>query len=364
MRDTPDTGREARVRDGQWLALRLARKVRETPLITSVYLEAPDGGPLPPFRAGQYLTISVPQEEGAPPVLRTYTISSAPSDRQTYRLTVKREAGSETDGPPGIGSTYLHDALAEGDMLTCLPPRGGFVLDDSTRPVVLLSGGVGITPMLAMLAELTEQGGSRPVWFVHACRDSRHRVLSDEIAELARRHGQVRLFSVLEEADEDAAHVGRIDMAFLKAHLPFDDYSFYLCGPPGFMASLFGGLTSLNVAEDRIAYEFFGPATVLKSAKAPLPERSEPARGAAVSVEFSASGETVDFSDTSASILDLAREAGLDVVYSCEEGICGTCRCRLLSGEVEYLSEPIAFLEEGEILTCISRPKTDISLDL
>jgi len=353
-----------------WLRLKLVRKVRETAEISSFYFESEDGVPLPGFRAGQYLTLSI-QANSKEPVLRTYTLSSSTHELGRYRITVKREGApaDRPDLPSGIGSGFLHDHLSEGDVIPALPPRGRSVLDDSDRPVVLLSGGVGLTPMVAILADLSQAEPRRPVWFIHACRDASHRALHEEVAALAGRHRQAQVLTVF-EADTGAARpdaVGLVDMALLQKWLPLDDYSFYLCGPPGFMSALYRGLTGLNIAEDRIAYEHFGPATVLK----PATERDAPkvfvasqsAKDGPI-VEFGTSGVTATFSNEVPSILDLAKREGLEVLYSCEEGICGTCRCRLIEGEVEYSTEPIAHLDEGEILTCIGRPKTDIKIEL
>lgn len=364
-----DMSGEADIEPDTWLKLRLLRKVTETAQISSFYLEPVSGGNLPAFKAGQYLTLSIPQA-GERPLLRTYTVSSSSADRDFYRITVKREPApaDQPDVAAGIGSTYLHDTLTVGDVIDCLPPRGRFVVDDSARPLVLLSGGVGITPMLAMLAEQAYHRTRRPIWFVHACQTSAHQVLRDEISDLTKIHGGARALSVFETAgtEDTPDHVGHVDMAFLKKHLPFDDYSFYLCGPPGFMAALYEGLTSLNVSEDRIFYEFFGPASVLKPAEqkhVPLTPAADPGANE-LTVEFATSGQSVSCDGETETVLELARRSGIDAMHSCEEGVCGTCRCRLLEGEIEYMSEPIAYLEDGEILTCISRPKSHLKIDL
>ena len=222
--------------------------------------------------------------------------------------------------------------------------------------------------MLAMFSEQAHQQSKRPVWFVHACQTAEHQVLPDEVRSIAQLHGNARVFSVLETAgrDDQPDHVGRVDMAFLKKQLPFDDYSFYLCGPPGFMAALYQGLTSLNVSEDRIFYEFFGPASVLKpetSTELAPTAHAEPDADA-LTVEFVESGRTLSFDSKDGTLLEMAKKQGIDTMHSCEEGICGTCRCKLLAGEVEYLSDPIAYLEDDEILTCICKPKSDLRIEL
>ena len=154
----------------QFRQFEVVRRVEENDIISSFYLRPADGGALVPFKPGQYLTFRLPAEAG--PIIRTYTLSSGSGDRDHYRITVKREPAppGRADLPPGVGSTYLHGQVREGTLLGVGAPRGAFVLDEApTRPVLLLSGGVGLTPMVSMLHSLVRTG--RRGWFVHACED-------------------------------------------------------------------------------------------------------------------------------------------------------------------------------------------------
>jgi uncharacterized protein len=349
--------------------LRLIQRIPESRAITSVYLEAADGQPLWPFVAGQYLTVEVPRDDGH--ALKTYTISSAASDLNRYRLTIKHEKAPSPDLPDGVGSTYLLHGLPVGGTLQALAPRGKFTLPETAQSLVLLSGGVGLTPMVSMLAQEAARGPARDIHFLHACLDGSVQALDSEIRALAARQGRTRVHVFHETPlpgaalGQDYDFAGRIDMDALRRVLPFDDHLFYLCGPGGFMAALYDGLTSLNVDPSRIAYEFFGPATVLRPKTArPSTEPAAALSGEGPLVTFQRSGRTAVFPEGQDSLLHLAQSIGLDPLYSCGEGVCGTCQCSLVSGEVDYATDPIAYLEPGQILTCITRPRGPVTIDL
>ncbi|MEX3314182.1 2Fe-2S iron-sulfur cluster-binding protein [Sulfitobacter sp. PS-8MA] len=374
-------------------------KVIESEIITSFYLAPRDGQALWEFQPGQYLTLRVPGPDG--PVLKTYSLSNAPSETRHYRITVKREAGIN-GAPEGLGSCWLHDRVAPGDSIEVAAPRGSFVLDEtSPRPVLLLSGGVGLTPMVAMLQRLAET--EREVYFLHACENGRVHALRDEVLALVSDRIHARfIYRSPSDADRSAALFdaeGVIDKTFLRQHLPIGDYEAYICGPTPFMAAMYQLLQELGVAEDRIAYEFFGKATSLKTrnvATAPqtaasaataairslthitnpdawASEEGEPAESGTVAagqslstaqVEFRASGATVAWDAAQGSLLQLAENAGLEPAFTCRAGICNACKCRLITGEVDYFEEPLEMPQPGEVLICCSRPKGTVVLDL
>lgn len=246
---------------------RILAKVRESANITSFHLEPADGEPSWSASPGQYLTLRLPHEDGA--LLRTYSVSTDTADTRTTRITVKREGTPPglPGAPPGRGSCWLHDHAVEGMTLEVAAPRGRFVLDeDSTRPVVLLSGGVGQTPLLSMLYALAH--GKRSAWYIHACENGEVHALNAEVEALIRRAGgrlrhHVVYRSPLAE-DVPGFHTsGLIDKALLQSLLPLDDYDCYLCGPLPFMVALYRLLRVLGVPETRIAHEFFGKAKSL-----------------------------------------------------------------------------------------------------
>ncbi|RFC62202.1 oxidoreductase [Fulvimarina endophytica] len=349
-------------------------KVRESETITSFYLKPADPDGWRPFEPGQFLVFRLPLPDETS-LLRNYSVSSSPKAEGLYRISVKREAAREAGQPDGLGSLHLHDRTGIGAVLKAEGPRGGFVLDrGSDRPVVLLSGGVGLTPMVSMLHDLA--GSDRRAIFIHACDNGEVHALRDEVAELVAAnpnlsaHIRYRFPSEADRAEARHDSEGVVTRELLQSLLPLDDYDFYLCGPPPFMQSVFTIIRGLGVDKSRIAYEFFGPATVLDRAEteapspAPAPEAPrETAEGAPV-IEFRKSGITVPWTDGAESILSFAEDQGLSPAFSCRAGICSTCKTALLEGDADYFEEPLDDLEDGEILICCSRPKTSLVLDL
>ena len=340
---------------------RIEAIVQESTSIRSFHLRPADGAGVVRHRPGQFLPIrlSVPGQDK--PVLRTFTVSDA-ADGQSLRLTVKRE-------PEGVASRHLHDTLRVGDTIEAMAPRGDFVLDDaSDRPVVLISAGVGITPMIAMLNQIVADtltgGRARPIWFLHGARNGAEQAFGPYLRTLARNLPNLRLhvrFSQPLDADrpgETFSDTGRVDVELLRKVLPFDDYDFYLCGPGGFVTDLHRDLRALNIAPERIRYEFFGPS-------APVADAAEPAVEAEpTTVTFAASGETRDWSPVDGTLLDLAEAAGVPADWSCRSGRCGTCAVRVVSGTVGYAKDPDTPAPDGHALVCQAHPVGPVSLDL
>ena len=352
------------------------RKVPESDTITSFYLVPEDGAPLTPFVAGQFLPFELEIAGRPEPVIRTYSLSDSPNE-DYYRVSIKREPAppDQSDAPPGLSSNYFHDQVAIGASLRIGPPRGKFHLDlESERPVVLLSGGVGLTPMISMLNAIAETDSNRPVWFIHGTRNGREHALGDHVRGLARHnsaiHAHIR-YSAPHATDvegRDYDSQGFVDIELLKRLLPFDDYDFYVCGPPPFMKSLYCGLLGLDVSEARIHYEFFGPAAVLKDEAGPCggaPERSaEEELTGELQVTFARSGMTAAWDPDCETILDLAEKQGLSPPYSCRSGICHTCISEVVEGDVEYLEEPLDPPGPGQALICCARPKSKLVIEL
>jgi ferredoxin-NADP reductase/MOSC domain-containing protein YiiM len=332
--------------------LRVAEVVRESRSIASFALEPADGEPLPPFRPGQYLTVRV-QPEGEPrALLRSFSLSSA--DR--YRVSVKRE---------GVVSTYLHEHVAAGDELEVGAPRGLFTLAPGDGPVVLLSAGVGATPVLAMLGQLAAEGSEREVWWIHGARNAAEHAFAVEAAAHLARLPNARshvCYSRPEPGDHGHDGAGRITTdALLELGVPLDG-DLYLCGPAAWMRELSTDVLANGAAPERLHVEWFGPVPRDDDAPPPHPPPGEP--GIGPEVAFAASGLTVRWDESFGSLLELAEACDVPVDWSCRTGVCHRCESGLVDGTVAYLPEPLEPPEDGRALLCCSRPASAIALDL
>ncbi|MVV49825.1 2Fe-2S iron-sulfur cluster binding domain-containing protein [Pseudomonas sp. PB120] len=355
---------------------RVMEKIQESAVITSFVLTATDGFSTLRFRPGQFLIVRLPLGDGVT-ALRNYSLSGDANDPSRLRISVKREPApfDRPELPPGQGSNHLHDAVQVGDSLEIAGPTGTFVLDEeSPRPVVLFSGGVGLTPMLSMLHQLSRHS-SRPVFFIHACESGTVHAFRDEVLALASRRPGIHVHFCYRnpEADDLAKGVfhsqGLVSRETLQRLLPLDDYDVYLCGPRLFMQANWRLLRDLGIASQRIHYEFFGPATVLEEdeviATAPLatPEPTAPVEGA-LTVEFLPSGTRVAWDESCQSLLELAEQAGLTPAFNCRAGLCNTCQVSLREGSVEYVETPLDEPQSGSILLCCTRPTSAVTVDL
>jgi ferredoxin-NADP reductase/predicted pyridoxine 5'-phosphate oxidase superfamily flavin-nucleotide-binding protein len=344
--------------------------VEESRTVRSFTLAPADGGSVVAHQPGQFLPIALDIPGRDQPVRRTYTLSDAP-DGRSYRISVKRE--TRLDGTPGLASHWLHDHVGVGDTIRALAPRGDFTLDaDSRRPVLLLSAGVGVTPMIAMLNQLVGRNidrlrhPGRGLWFVHAARDGSDHAFADHVRGLAGRaytltthirYSRPRSRDVQGRDYDDAGH---IDADLLRRLLPLDDYDVYLCGPAGFMQTMQQVLAQLGVRPERIRSEAFAAAPAGPVDATPLPPAA-----AAAKVEFSASGRSADWDPSKGSLLDLAEAAGIEAPWSCRSGLCGTCAARVVEGAVTYAEPPAGTPRPGEALVCCAVPAGDrLVLDL
>jgi ferredoxin-NADP reductase len=337
-----------------WQNLKVTEVVEETPSIRSFYFGSIDGAPLPPFKPGQFLPVRVPVTGSSTPLVRTYTLSGS-YDARRYQISVKRE---------GVASNWLHDHLVVGGQIEAKRPRGTFIYDeDSQRPAVLISAGIGITPMMAMLHHIlhSPDGGkarAKRVFFFHGARSDGERPFSAHLKDVAKRYPavSVHLFDSAGDGSTQGVSAGRMSIDTLKRVLPFDDYDFYLCGPEQFMRDMYEGLRGLNVADERIRFEAFGPASI----KREMPAATSIAHDAGVlPVTFAKSARTIQWSPRDGSLLEFAEAHGVEAPSSCRSGTCGTCSTRLLSGRVRYEGEVVADIEPGHALVCVGRPAQD-----
>lgn len=342
-----------------WRSFRITRITRENHLIKSFHLEPADQNGILSFQPGQHLPIRVMVAGHDKPLIRTYTLSSAPSD-DCYRISVKRE---------GTVSNHLHDILRVGDTLEARAPAGDFSQQtNAKRPMVLMAGGIGITPMISMLRHAVYEGlrtrQFRTIWLFYAARNISDRAFDTEIVELVKAaKGNIRIVRILSDPDgatprKDYEASGFIDMDLLRAVLPFDDFDFYLCGPPPFMQGIYDGLRGLNIADERIHAEAFGPASLTRSrdTTGALPELPE-TTNKATTVKFAKSNQSAVWQpEAQKTLLELAEEAGLAPEASCRGGNCGTCRTKIMQGSVTYKNRPGAKVGMDEALICCAFP--------
>ncbi len=343
--------------------------------VCSFYLVPVDGQPLPPFKPGQFLTFKLPIKDPASGesknIVRCYSLSDRPKPDH-YRVSIKRVAApaDHPDAQPGCSSNYFHDHVQEGMQLSVKAPSGHFYLTEKeTLPVVLVGGGIGITPMLSMLNTLMKSGSPREIWLFYGVRNSTEHVMKEELESLQRVHKNFHLhvcYSRPEEQDVegvDYQHKGHVDIKRLRSILPLKQHQFYICGPRAMLESLVPALEEWGIASDDIHYEAFGPATLPKRKKS-KPQSSKPLEvEQRVTVTFSKSGKSIAWNPDAESLLELAEDNNIEVDSGCRAGSCGSCQTALQSGDVEYSQDPDADVEAGHCLLCISKPKSDLTLN-
>ena len=357
-----------------WTGVRkfsIERKVREAAGVYSFYLKPHDGKPLPPFVPGQYLTVEVAMPGKAQPQVRCYSLSDAPGSRDFYRITVKRigEGEKGPGSPAGVVSTRLHE-LPEGATINVRAPSGQFFLDvRRARPVVLIAGGIGITPLLSMLNTICNYGLKREVYLFYGVRDRNHHALYDHLQELRRKHKNFHLVVCYSrptptcKKGRDYDHKGHVTVPLMRFLLPFKGCEFYLCGPGAMIRSITEGLKDSGVPEVDIKMEAFGPAS-LEPAAPPLQARGrQGGRQDSVKISFQKSGKTLDWSPAARSLLDLAETNGVSLNSGCRAGQCGSCMVGIKEGRVRYVAKPGQTPPRGQCLACIAVPESDLVLD-
>ncbi|GHJ50297.1 sulfurase [Catellatospora sp. TT07R-123] len=334
----------------------------ETRDVLSLHLAAADGAPLPAPLPGQFLTLRLPAPGG--PLIRSYSLSGPPGDG-SYRISVKVE-------PHGAAGAYLRASVRPGTAVEVAAPRGTFTLDSGDGPVLLLSAGIGATPVMAMLHALAGEEATREVWWVHCARDRAEHAFAAEsralLARLPRAHAHVCYSRPGPDdvAGRDYTTPGRLTVEVLRGLRLPPQTTAYLCGPAVFTQQATAELRELGVSAVRS--ELFGaeagitPGIAAAPAGPPHPPEGEPGLGPAVA--FARSGLTVPWSPAYGSLLEFAEACDVPVRWSCRTGVCHTCESGLLSGQVAYDPEPVDAPADGDVLICSAQPRTDVTLDL
>ena len=351
---------QSREEDTPWTTVRVVRVEPESSNINSYYLESVDQKPLPAFKPGQFLPIRILSPVDGKPIYRSYTLSGK-SGTSNYRLSIKREDAGP-NRPPGLVSNLFHDRVKPDSLIEAMKPQGEFVIDPSVkRPMVLLSAGVGITPMVSMLEGLCALHPERKIWFLHGTQNGRTHAFREDIQAMALSCPSLTIHTRYSQPlpedikCEDYQDAGRLDLTLLKSLLPFDDYDFYICGPEGFMKELYAGLREMNISPDRIHHEFFGKGSI----------HEEPETGqASVAVQFKTSQTEATWEPGKGSLLDLAEEAGLEPPAGCRSGACLTCVTKIISGSVHHQGVAKDNAPKGCALLCSATPNSQEPLVL
>lgn len=348
--------------------LTVASIVAESVDVVSFALRRSDDRPLPMAEPGQYVVLRLQQGDGKPPLYRSYSLSNGPSSLE-YRISVKLEAG-------GVAAAYLHDRVRVGDVIDVSAPRGSFVLLESTSPVVLLSAGIGATPVLAMLNTLSSQHSTRQVWWLHAARDGQHHPFDAETQRFADALAHCRRYICFSKPDaardRQGVHyteTGHFSQAMLAGLGIPAEAEVYLCGPSRFMTDMQTALTNLGFAKSQVHTEIFNgmesmnPGIVGDAIRAPHLPENHGTTGPVVS--FARSGINVHWDgSTYQSILELAEACDVPVRWACRTGVCHNCESGLVSGTVAYSPEPLDKPADGNVLICCSQPAGDTVIDL
>jgi ferredoxin-NADP reductase/MOSC domain-containing protein YiiM len=345
--------------------MRVANIHKESDSVTSFILKPIDGQLLPVCLAGQFIVLRLLVDPGKPPVLRSYSLSDLPA-ADHLRISVKSELN-------GVGSSFLCNRAREGDLLDISAPRGSFTLRPAENPVVLLSAGVGATPVMSMLHALAAEKSQREIWWIYGARNGVDHPFAEESRSLVKQLPRGRSYIVYSRpaatdkvgADFDAP--GHIDTALLERIGVSQGSDFYLCGPPSFLQSMSDGLRSWGVLAGNLHMEIFGSLKAITPGMAQVahtPHLPQGPPGSGPPVSFTRSGITAAWDPKFRSLLELAEACDVPVRWSCRIGVCHTCMTGLIDGSIVYNPEPLERPAPGNVLVCCSQPNASVTLDL
>ncbi len=353
------------------LILKVVRREFETPdrSVCSFYLEYPERKQLPEFRPGQFLIVEIPYRENNGVFRRCYSLSEAPHlSRSTYRITIKRndlrQPSSQRPESPSC-SSYFHGNVRVGDQIKFLRPAGSFCLEqNSERPVVLVAGGVGLTPILSMMNELVMQNSKREIWLFYGVRNRAEHLMHEHLCKIRNQHSniQIRIFYSQPTADCkpgcDYDYSGLVTVFAMSQMLKSVNYEFYICGPPSMMKSIVDDLKYWGVPDSDIFTESFATSS-MNTFREPSSQKPKHFK-----ISFKRSELNVRWTQQNGSLLEFAESCGIRAKYGCRAGQCGSCYLNLEAGEIEYSATPGLACKEGAFLPCIATPKSDLIIDL
>ena len=345
--------------------MRIANIRKESDSVTSFVLSPIDGQPFPLYQAGQFVVVRLLVDPGKPPVLRSYSLSDLPA-ADHFRISVKSESN-------GIGSSFLCNRTKEGDVLDVSAPHGSFTLRPGQSPVVLLSAGVGATPVMSMLHSLVAEKSQREIWWFYGARNRVDHLFAEESRSLLKQLSRGRGCIVYsrptanDQVGTDFDAPGHIDTALLQKTGVSRGSDFYLCGPTSFLKNMRDGLGNWGVLAENVHTEIFGSLEAITPGMAQVvhtPHVPPGAPGSGPSVSFARSGITAAWDRKFASLLELAEACDVPVRWSCRTGVCHTCMTGLIGGSITYNPEPLERPAAGNVLVCCSQPNAGVTLDL
>ena len=345
--------------------MRVANMNKESDSVISFLLEPIDGQPLPVFQAGQFVVLRLLVDPDKPSVLRSYSLSDLPA-ADHFRISVKNESN-------GVGSSFLCNHAQLGDLLDVSAPRGSFSLRPGQNPVVLLSAGVGATPVMSMLHSLAAERSRREIWWIYGARNRADHPFAEESRSLLKQLSRGRGYIVYSRpsandqvgADFDAP--GHIDAALLERLGVAQDSDFYLCGPSSFLQDMRDGLRNWGVLAGNVHTEIFGSLEAITPGMAQIvhtPHLPQGPPGSGPPVSFARSGITAAWDPKFGSLLELAEACDVPVRWSCRAGVCHTCMTGLIGGSIIYAPQPLERPAPGNVLVCCSQPDAGVTLDL
>lgn len=347
-------------------SMRVAHIEHESRNIISLVLKPVDKQPLAVAQPGQYIVLRLRSQPNAPLLLRSYSLSDGPSSDH-YRVSIKRESN-------GVGSIYMHAQVHLGKHLDVSAPRGSFIYQAGDQPIVLLSAGIGATPVLAMLHFMAHEAPEREVWWLYGAHSREDHPFAQEVRRLLvvlpRSHSHIRYSQPgsQDQRGQDYDAPGHFSVSILEELGVPQEADFYLCGPTAFLHDLSTGLKDWGVAKNRIHMEVFGPEPAITPGVVDTPRRSPHTpvspHPTGPAVGFARSGLTVPWDPTYKSVLELAEACDVPVKWSCRTGVCHTCETGLVAGAVHYDPEPLEPPADGNVLICCSNPISEILLDL
>ncbi len=345
--------------------MRVAQIRKESDSVTSFVLVSIDGAPLPAFHAGQFVVLRLLIDPNKVPVLRSYSLSDLPA-ADHLRISVKSELN-------GMGSSFLCNRVREGDVLDVSAPRGSFTLRPGQSPVVLLSAGVGATPVMAMLHTLATERSQREIWWIYGARNRVDHPFAEESRSLLKQLSRGRGYIVysrpaaIDQVGADFDAPGHIDAALLERIGVSESSDFYLCGPTSFLQNMRDGLRTWGVLAENVHTEIFGSLEAITPGMAQVvhtPHLPQGPPGSGPPVSFARSGITVAWDPKFGSLLELAEACDVPVRWSCRTGVCHTCMTGLIGGSITYNPEPLERPAPGNVLVCCSQPNAGVTLDL